>query len=113
MLGLTGLLNWFGLPNPESLWRRSVVLHALADLLRPVSAVAADRPFALGTAWADVSAAWASSAVLERRLPMGHALWLTAWSFLFGLLVHRFDLRIADKSQRPAGGRRRRIAASP
>lgn len=33
--------------------------------------------------------------VLHRYLTMGHMLWLTAWSFVFGVFAQRVDLRLS------------------
>ena len=81
MLGLSGILNWFDLPNPSpfgaGLWFFTLLLtfYALYPILRLVS-----RSRGWLAALACVSLV--AFAVLDRCCPMGHALWLTAWSFI-------------------------------
>ncbi len=96
LFGLTGLLNWFGVPNESpfgaGLWFFTLLLifYAVYPLLRLT--------FQSTRLAAIVTTAGAMAAlVLTRLLPMGHALWLTAWSFLLGMTAERLNL-----SARPA-----------
>jgi hypothetical protein len=97
MLGLTGFLNWFDLPNPSpfgaGLWFFTLLLifYALYPALRLIGR---SRWALLGLACASLGLA----AILDQRFPMGHALWFTAWSFLFGLVMYRFDFHVPART---------------
>lgn len=91
--GLSGILNWSGLANPSplgaGLWFFTVLLafYLVYPLLRPASRLL--RWFGLGTAATLVACLW-----LQRHVDPGHMLWVTAWSFVFGVFVERSGLRI-------------------
>ncbi|WP_137936632.1 acyltransferase family protein [Chitinivorax sp. B] len=84
ILGLTGFLNWFHLPNPSpfggGLWYFTLLLifyvcyPLLTKLLRP-------GPIGIGVTFTLLLAAL----VLTHRVPYGHMLWLTAFSFCYGV----------------------------
>jgi len=90
LVGLTGFLNWFGIPNDSpfgaGLWFFTLLLvfYAVYPALRLLSRSQ------IGLA-AFTVLSLAACAVLNRISPMGHALWLTAWSFVFGVAVCRFN----------------------
>jgi len=93
LVGMTGWLNWFGLADPSplgaGLWFFTLLLcfYALYPALRWVSR----SRLALGTA---TVAALVATVWLNRYANMGHPLWLTAWSFVFGLWVQRLSLSL-------------------
>jgi hypothetical protein len=88
VLGLTGFLNWFGVDNPSpfggGLWFFTLLLlfYAIYPLLRLIgrSKVAL---------YIMVLVTFASAVWLTDNTKMGHALWFTAWSFIFGIFVQR------------------------
>ena len=91
LVGLTGFLNWFGLPNPSpfggGLWFFTLLLIFYA--VYPALRLLGGPPILLG----GISAATlAGAALLVDVAPMGHTLWLTAWAFLFGVVARRLDL---------------------
>ncbi|HUU91115.1 MAG TPA: acyltransferase family protein [Phycisphaerae bacterium] len=88
LAGMTGWLNWFGLEIPSplgaGLWFFTLLLcfYAVYPALRWVGR---SRP-ALGSV---VGLALVAAVLLNRYMNMGHALWLTAWSFVLGVFVQR------------------------
>jgi len=88
MLGWKGFLTWFRLENPSpfgaGLWFLTLLLlfYALYPLLRRLNE---SRKAAYAVACVSLLAAVA----LQYRYPMGHALWQTAWGFVFGVCVQR------------------------
>jgi hypothetical protein len=97
MLGLTGILNWFSLSNPspfgQGLWFFTLLLifYALYPWLRKTSRSRWALSVLLGVSLGVFG--W-----MDRVYPMGHSLWLTAWSFLFGIFVYRFNLALSVKA---------------
>ncbi|MGB2755458.1 MAG: acyltransferase family protein [Phycisphaerae bacterium] len=93
VLGLNGFLNWFGLGNPSpfgrGLWFFTLLLlfYCAYPILRRVGRSRA----ALGIT---AGAALMVALLLNRYATMGHALWLTAWSFVFGVFVQRTGVRV-------------------
>ena len=88
VLGLTGFLNWFRLVNTSpfgaGLWFFTLLLlfYATYPILRRLSR---SRPALYVTTCASLVAA----VVLDHYVTMGHALWLSAWGFVFGVFVQR------------------------
>jgi hypothetical protein len=88
LLGLNGFLDWFGLGNPSpigrGLWFFTLLLlfYAAYPLLRRIGRTR------LGTC-AMLMVGFLAAVVLEARVPMGHALWLTAFGFVYGVVSHR------------------------
>jgi|LSQX01.1.fsa_nt_gb hypothetical protein len=93
MLGLTGWLNWLGIPNASpfgaGLWFFTLLLmfYLLYPAIRGLSR--SPRLFAGVTFLALLL-----SALLNRWVPMGHMLWLTAWSFLLGVFLSHSRLAV-------------------
>lgn len=93
VVGLTGLLNWFRMGNPSpygaGLWFLTLLLifYASYPLLRLSARSRA-------SAWAASGAALVLCGFMQYWAPMGHALWLTAWSFVFGALADRMGIRL-------------------
>jgi len=94
MVGLTGILNWFGIPNASpfgrGLWFLTLLLifYAAYPLLR----LASRRK---GLLWATTAGMLAACAALNYLVPMGHMLWLTAWAFVFGVFAERRALSVS------------------
>ena len=93
LLGLTGFLNWMHLANPSpfgaGLWFFTLLLlfYAVYPVLRKL-------------AWSQAALGFVTclglvgAVVLNRYVVVGHALWFTAWSFIFGVLVQRVSLKL-------------------
>ena len=93
MLGLTGILNWFGLNDPSpfgaGLWFFTILLifYLVYPCLRFVGRSRAALAILAGLSLA-------ASVGLTYWVPMTHMLWVTAWSFMFGVTAHRFQLSL-------------------
>ncbi|MBN1588457.1 MAG: acyltransferase family protein [Pirellulales bacterium] len=94
VLGLSGFLNWFGIPDASpfgaGLWFFTLLLifYGVYPVLRWIGRSRS----ALGVVG---FLALVAAAILNRHVTMGHALWLTAWSFIFGVVVRRFHISLS------------------
>ena len=88
VFGLTGFLNWFGIRNQspygEGLWFFTllIVFYLAYPLIRHVNRSRVGRNLFIITAFA-------ATTYFHCVLPVGHALWLTAFGFLFGVFYER------------------------
>lgn len=93
VLGLTGFLNWFGLGNPSpfggGLWFFTLLLlfYAAYPVLRRAGRSRVLLYVAVGTTLV-------AALLLNCYVAMGHALWLTSWSFVFGVFVQRMGVHV-------------------
>ena len=93
-LGLTGLLNWFHIHNHsglgEGLWFFTLLLifYATYPYLARLTASAP-------VATVVTVLAFVAAVVLQERVHVGHALWLTAFGFIFGIVAGLHPLRVA------------------
>lgn len=90
-VGVKGFLTWFGMENPSpygaGMWFLTLILifYALYPGLR---IIANSRViFTIFTV-----ATLVGQNLLLLHFPMGHELWLTSWSFIFGIFVQRTNL---------------------
>lgn len=94
LLGLGGVLDWFGFANASPLgggmWFFTLLLvfYAVYPLLRIVNRTVAG-------SWVAVIAALVGMTYCHFRFPLGYSLWLTAFSFVFGAFVAEREARIS------------------
>ncbi|HUT57308.1 MAG TPA: acyltransferase family protein [Phycisphaerae bacterium] len=93
ILGLSGFCTWFGIkdqtPFGLGVWFLTLLLVFYAAY--PVVRRAARSRLALHTlTWVGLVAA----GLLDWYVPMGHALWFTAWAFIFGIFAQRTALAL-------------------
>ena len=93
MVGMTGLLNWFtpGNPSPFGVGLWFLTLLLIFYMLYPLIRLLTRSRAAL---WGLAGLGLAAYLLLQQYVPLSHALWLSAWSILFGILVHRTGLAI-------------------
>lgn len=93
MLGLTGLLLWFGIENPSplgrGLWFFTVLIffYCSYPLLRHLN-------YHKLTSFAAVLLLFLGTSYLHYHVIVGYDLWLTIFSFLFGVFIAQQNLRL-------------------
>lgn len=95
-LGLTGLLNWFHIPNNTpfgaGLW--FLTLLYLFYLAYPLLLkITRRKKIAVAFCFVYTIIMW----ILNSAIPYGHMLWLTSCGFVFGVAVRRFNFHMKRK----------------
>ena len=91
LFGLNGLLNWFNIPNPSPYGRATwfLTLLILFYICYPALQFLTDRMLLIFTLGFSIICFF-----LNLYIDVGHALWLTACGFIYGVLVARCNVKI-------------------